>query len=62
MFGRIRFFLMELMVDNVSIRIQFGLMVLVVGLSLVVWVMVSPTCSDFDPLRVLAVGDGQFPA
>ena len=50
------------MVDNVSIRIQFGLMVLVVGLSLVVWFMVSPTCSDFDPLRVLAVGDVQFPA
>ena len=51
-------FMMELMVENVSRRIKFGLMVLVVGAYFVVWVMVSPTCSDCDPLQVLAVNDG----
>ena len=56
------FFLMELMVDNVCKRIQFGLMILVVGDSPVVWVVLSPTCSNCDPVWVLAVDDGQFPA
>ena len=55
-------FLMELMVEQVSSRIQFGLIILVVGASFVVWVMVSPTCSDCVPVRVLDVDDGQFPA
>ena len=55
-------FLMELIVEHVSIRIQFGLMMLVVSSFFVVWFMLSPTCSDCDPVRVLAVGDGQFPA
>ena len=54
-------FLMELMVEQVSRRIQFGLIILVVGASFVVWVMVSPTCSDCVPVRVLAVDDGQYP-
>ena len=52
---------MELMVENVSKRIQIGLMFLIVGASLVVWVMVSPTCSDCDPVRVLDVNYGKFP-
>ena len=56
------FFLMELMVEHVYRRIQFGLMVLVVGAYFVVWVMVSSTCSDCDPRRVLAVDDENFPA
>ena len=55
-------FLMELMVEQVSRMIQFGLIILVVGTSFVVWVMVGPTCSDCVPVRVLAVDDGQFPA
>ena len=54
------FFLMELMVDHVSERIHFGLMILVVGDSFVIWVIVSPTCSDWDTVRVLDVYDGQF--
>ena len=55
-------FLMELMVDQVSRRIQFGLIVLVVGVSSVVWVMVRPTYSDCVPVRVLAVDDAKFTA
>ena len=55
-------FLMELMVENVSRSIQFGLMMLVVGASFEVWVMVSPTCIYCDPVRVLAVDNGKFPA
>ena len=54
-------FLMELMFEHVTIRIQFRLMMLVVAASFVVWVMVSPSCSDCDPVRVLAVYDGKFP-
>ena len=50
------------MVEHVSRRIHFGLIILVVGVSFVVWVMISPTYSDCDPVRVLAVDDGQFPA
>ena len=52
---------MELMVDHVSKRIQFGLMILVLGAYFVVWVMVGTTCSDCDSVRVFAVDDGQFP-
>ena len=55
-------FMMELMVEQVSRRIQFGLIILVVGASFVVWVMVSPICSDCVPVRVLAVDDEQFSA
>ena len=53
---------MEMMVEQVSRRIQFGLIILVVGASFVVWVMARPTCRDCVPVRLLAVDDGQFPA
>ena len=52
----------ELMVEHVSRRIQFGLMMLVVGASLFLWFMMIPTFSDCDPARVLDVDDGKFPA
>ena len=48
------------MVNNVSRRIQFGLMMMMVGESFVVWVMMSNTSSDCDPVWVLAVDYGQF--
>ena len=54
--------MIELMVQKVSRRIQFGLIILVVGAYFVVWVMVRPTCSDYFLVRVLAVDDGKFPA
>ena len=54
-------FLMELMVEHVSIRIHFELMILMFGAYFVVWIMVSPTCSNCDPVPVLAVDDGKFP-
>ena len=54
-------FLVELMVEQVSRRIQFGLIILAFGASFLVWVMVRPTCSDCVPVRVLAVHGGQFP-
>ena len=54
--------MMKLMVEQVSRRIQFGLIIFVVGASFVVRVMVRPTCSYCVPVRVLVVGDGQFPA
>ena len=50
---------MEMIVDQVSRRIQFGLILLVVGASFVVWVMARPTCNDYDPVRVLVVDDGK---
>ena len=62
MFCKILLFLMELMVEQVYRRIQSGLIILVVGAYFLVWVMVSPTCSDCVPLRVLAVDGGNFPA
>ena len=46
-----------MMVEHVSRRIQFGLMILVVGSYFLAWVMVIPTCSDCDPGQVLAVDD-----
>ena len=52
---------MGLMVEHMSKRIQFGLIMVVVGASFVVWVMVSSTCSDYDPAQVLDDEDGQFP-
>ena len=52
---------MELMVEHVSKRIQFGLMMLVVVEYFVVWFMASPTCSDSDPVQLLDVDDGKFP-
>ena len=55
------FFLVGIMVEHVPRRIQFGLIILVFGASLVVWVMVSPICSDCDPERVLDVYDGKYP-
>ena len=55
-------FLMELMVEKVSRRIHFGLIILFVGASFVVRVIVRPTCSNCDQVWVLAVDDGQFPA
>ena len=51
---------MELMAYNVSKRIQFWLIKFVMGVAFDVWVMMSPTCSDCDPVWVLAVYDGQF--
>ena len=53
-------FLMELMIEKVSRRIQFGIIILVVSDSFVVWVMVRLTCSDCVPVWLLAVDDGQF--
>ena len=50
------------MVEQVSRRIKFGVMILVVGASFVFWVMVRPTCSDCVPVRVLAVDYRKFPA
>ena len=50
-------FMMELMVVQVSRRIQFGLIILVVGTSFVVWAMVRPTCDECVPVRILAVDD-----
>ena len=55
-------FMMELMVEQVSRRIQSGLIILVVCALFVVWVMMSPNCSDNVPVRVLAVDNGQFTA
>ena len=55
-------FLMDLMVEKVSRRIQFGLIIIVVGAYFVVWFMVRPTCSDCVLVQVLAVYDGQFTA
>ena len=49
------------MVEHVPKRIHFGLIILVVGAYFVLLVMVSPNCSDYDPVRVLDVDDGQFP-
>ena len=54
-------FMMELIVGHTSRRIKFGLIMLMVGAYFVVWVMVSPTCSNYDPARLLAADDGQFP-
>ena len=48
------------MVEHVSRKINFGLMMLAVGESFVVWVMVIPTCSDCDPVRLLDADYGQF--
>ena len=62
MFGTRFLFMMELMVENVSRRIQFGYIILVVGASFAVWFMVIHTCSDCDPVWVLAVDDGNFPS
>ena len=52
---------MELMVEHVSKILQFRLIILVVFASVVVLVMVSPTCSDCDPVWVMDVDGGQFP-
>ena len=53
-------FLMELIVEQVSRRIQFGLIIIFGGASFVVWVMMWPFCNVFVPVRVLAVDDRQF--
>ena len=50
--------LMELMVEHVSRKIQFGFIIFVVGDSFVVWVVVSRICSDCDPVQMLGVDDG----
>ena len=62
MFWTISLFLMELMVEQVSRSIQFGLIILVVGASFVVWVNVRTTCSECIPVRVLDVDYGKFTA
>ena len=48
------------MVEHVSKRIQYGLIMLVVCASFVVWVMVSTNCSDFDSTQVLDANDEKF--
>ena len=53
---------MELMVEQVSMSVQFGLIILVVGASFGVWVMAMPTYSDCVPVRMLAVDNGKFTA
>ena len=53
---------MDPVVEHVYRIIKFGLMMLVVGVSFVIWFMVSITCSDCDQERVLDVDDGQFSA
>ena len=55
-------FLMELMVDNLYNWVQLVFMVSVYGILVVVFVMVSPTCSDCDPARALAVNGRHHPA
>ena len=55
-------FMMDLMVEHASKRIQFLLIMLVVGTYLLVWVLVNPTYSDCDLSRVLDADDGQFTA
>ena len=47
--------------EHVSNMIKLGLMMSVSGMLVVVCVMVSHTCSDFDPARALAVDAGNFP-
>ena len=64
--NRVRFsdnilFLIEMMVEHVYKRIQFGLIILVVGASFIVRVMVSHTCSDCDPTHVLDSDGGKVP-
>ena len=46
--------------DHVSNRIQLVLMISVNDMLVFVCVMVSPTCSDFDHVRVLSVDYGKF--
>ena len=55
-------FMMNLMVEHVSKMIRFGVIVLVVGAFFVVWVMVIPTCSKYDPTEVLDSKNGKFKA
>ena len=62
MFWTIFLFLVDLVVEHVYRILKFGLMILVVGASFVVWFMVSPTCSDCDPVQVLNVDDGKISA
>ena len=50
------------MAEHVYRRIQFWLIMLVVGAYFLVCDIVIPTCSDCDPVRVLAVDDGKFTA
>ena len=60
MFGQAFLFLLELMVKHVYRRIQFGFMILMIGASFVVWVMLSSTCSDCDPVLLFYFDDGKF--
>ena len=52
--------LMELMVEHVSNKSQFGFMLSFTSASFIFCTIVSPICSDYDPMRVLNVEDGQF--
>ena len=47
--------------EHVFNRIQLVFMIQVSGISVVVCVMMSLTCIDCDPIRALAVDDGDFP-
>ena len=51
---------MELMVEHVSNKSQFGFMLSFTSASFIFCTIVSPICSDYDPMRVLNVEDGQF--
>ena len=52
---------MELVVEHVFNRIQFGFMVSFTGASFIIFSMVSQICSDCDLTRLLDVEDGKFP-
>ena len=49
---------MELVAEHASKRIEFILIMLVVGASFVVLVMGSSTCGDCDSMQLLDAGDG----
>ena len=53
---------MELVVEHVSNSNQFGFMISFTVTPFIVFAAVSPIFSDCDPMRVLDVEDGQFPA
>ena len=49
------------MVHYVFSRIQFWFMIFFIGASFVVWFIVSPSCSDCNPVRLLNVDYRHFP-
>ena len=59
--GTIFLFLMEMMVEHVSKRIKFGLLLLFIGASFEVWDMVSLICNDWNLTQASYTDDGKFP-